>query len=317
MTNEEKKKKRETSEEKKAMLTEDAALGEIASDAIFERDPELAKELAEDRKIQERALEYKKLQEERARKRKKHIIIALIIILIIIIASVMGYKIYQAKKESENSEAIVQAGEGQELVYAQITKIAGNNITVTLLEEASADTMSDSDKTENSETSENSEESRGQKGMNGGNTENTSGTENSGLEADSDSDNASSDGEMPSGGGMRGSSSDGEMPSGGGMRGSSSDGEMPSGGGMPGGSSDTEMSGNMPSQDQESGSDNTTVVNYVETETDVKYQIPVGTVVITKLGTSATFTSLSTGNVIAMAVESNDTSVIEKVWIIQ
>lgn len=287
MTNEEKKKKRETSEEKKAMLTEDAALGEIASDAIFERDPELAKELAEDRKIQERALEYKKLQEERARKRKKHIIIALIIILIIIIASVMGYKIYQAKKESENSEAIVQAGEGQELVYAQITKIAGNNITVTLLEEASADTMSDSDKTENSETSENSEESRGQKGMNGGNTENTSGTENSGLEADSDSDNASSDGEMPSGGGM------------------------------PGGSSDTEMSGNMPSQDQESGSDNTTVVNYVETETDVKYQIPVGTVVITKLGTSATFTSLSTGNVIAMAVESNDTSVIEKVWIIQ
>ena len=65
------RKVKETSEEKKALMTEDAALGEIASDRIFEDDPELARELAEDRKIQERAREYKALQEERKRQKRK------------------------------------------------------------------------------------------------------------------------------------------------------------------------------------------------------------------------------------------------------
>ena len=65
------KKKRETSAEKKAMISEDVALGDIASDKIFEADPELAKELEEDRKIQARALEYKEKKLQRAQKRKK------------------------------------------------------------------------------------------------------------------------------------------------------------------------------------------------------------------------------------------------------
>ena len=65
------RKTKETSEEKKALLTEDAALGEIASDKIFEDDPELARELAEDRKIQEKAREYKALQEARKKQKRK------------------------------------------------------------------------------------------------------------------------------------------------------------------------------------------------------------------------------------------------------
>ena len=71
--------------------------------------------------------------------------------------------------------------------------------------------------------------------------------------------------------------------------------------------------GQMPSA--ESG-ESTNVVTYVETETGVEYQIPVGTSVITKLGTSATFSSLSTGDVIAIALEKG-TDIIDKVWIIQ
>ena len=70
-TKHEQDKKNETSLEKKTMITEDTALGEIASDKIFEKDPELAKELAEDRKILERAQEYKEKKTKQAQRRKK------------------------------------------------------------------------------------------------------------------------------------------------------------------------------------------------------------------------------------------------------
>jgi hypothetical protein len=296
---ENKKKKRVMSEEKKAMLTEDAALGEIASDEIFERDPELAKELAEDRKIQERALEYKKKQEERAKKRKKRIIIILIVIVIIAIASFAGYKIYKAKKDAENSEAIVQATEDQELVYAEITKIAGNNITVTLLEEQDSATVAGSDGAESSAPQMGEAEDTA--------SEDAAIAEDSSDEGSSESGEAGSNDSQKSGKGGMGGPQSGEAPS----------GDMPSGeapsGEMPSGENDMASGGQMPSA--ESG-ESTNVVTYVETETGVEYQIPVGTSVITKLGTSATFSSLSTGDVIAIALEKG-TDIIDKVWIIQ
>lgn len=296
---EKKKKKRVMSEEKKAMLTEDAALGEIASDEIFERDPELAKELAEDRKIQERALEYKKKQEERAKKRKKRIIIILIVIVIIAIASFAGYKIYKAKKDAENSEAIVQATEDQELVYAEITKIAGNNITVTLLEEQDSATVAGSDGAESSAPQMGEAEDTA--------SEDAAIAEDSSDEGSSESGEAGSNDSQKSGKGGMGGPQSGEAPSGDMPSGEAPSGEMPSGG------NDMASGGQMPSA--ESG-ESTNVVTYVETETGVEYQIPVGTSVITKLGTSATFSSLSTGDVIAIALEKG-TDIIDKVWIIQ
>lgn len=300
---ENKKKKRVMSEEKKAMLTEDAALGEIASDEIFERDPELAKELAEDRKIQERALEYKKKQEERAKKRKKRIIIILIVIVIIAIASFAGYKIYKAKKDAENSEAIVQATEDQELVYAEITKIAGNNITVTLLEEQDSATVAGSDGAESSAPQMGEAEDTASEES----SEDAAIVEDSSDEGSSESGEAGSNDLQKSGKGGMGGPQSGEAPS----------GDMPSGdapsGDMPSGGNDMASGGQMPSA--ESG-ESTNVVTYVETETGVEYQIPVGTSVITKLGTSATFSSLSTGDVIAIALEKG-TDIIDKVWIIQ
>ena len=295
---ENKKKKRVMSEEKKAMLTEDAALGEIASDEIFERDPELAKELAEDRKIQERALEYKKKQEERAKKRKKRIIITLIVIVIIAIASFAGYKIYKAKKDAENSEAIVQVTDDQELVYAEITKIAGNNITVTLLEEQDSATVAGSDGAESSAPQMGEAEDTASEKS----SEDAAIAEDSSDEGSSESGEVGSNDLQKSGKGGKGGPQSGEAPS----------GDMPSGE-MPSGGNDMASGGQMPSA--ESG-ESTNVVTYVETETGVEYQIPVGTSVITKLGTSATFSSLSTGDVIAIALEKG-TDIIDKVWIIQ
>ncbi len=300
---ENKKKKRVMSEEKKAMLTEDAALGEIASDEIFERDPELAKELAEDRKIQERALEYKKKQEERAKKRKKRIIIILIVIVIIAIASFAGYKIYKAKKDADNSEAIVQATEDQELVYAEITKIAGNNITVTLLEEQDSATVAGSDGAESSAPQMGEAEDTASEES----SEDAAIADDSSDEGSSESGEAGSNDSQKSGKGGMGGPQSGEAPSGDMPSGDAPSGEMPSGG------NDMASGGQMPSA--ESG-ESTNVVTYVETETGVEYQIPVGTSVITKLGTSATFSSLSTGDVIAIALEKG-TDIIDKVWIIQ
>ncbi len=199
---------KETSEEKKALLTEDAALGEIASDKIFEDDPELARELAEDRKIQEKAREYKALQEARKKQKRKKIIIIVSVVLVIAIAAFTGYRFYQNVQAQKNSEAQIKISEDQELVYAQIDSIVGNNINVSLVSE---------------------------------NTDQSKENEKGGFSNES---------------------------------------------------------------------------SYVSTGETVLYQIPVGTKVITKLGTSATFTSLSKENVIAIALEKG-TEIIDKIWVIE
>ena len=251
----EERKKKETSAEKKAIISEDVALGDIASDKIFEADPELAKELEEDRKIQAKALEYKEKKLQRARKRRKRLIITLIVIAVLALAGFLGYKYYQQKKAAENSEAIVQVSDDQELVYASVTKIAGNNITVEILQESSGMTVEV--------------------------------VETSGESADA----------------MEGTSGMGEKQDG------TPDMQTDASDMQGGGSSDMQRGGmNMEETDSES--------SYVETGETVEYQIPVGTVVITKLGTSATFSSISSGNVIAIALEKG-TDIIDKVWIVQ
>ena len=56
--------------------------------------------------------------------------------------------------------------------------------------------------------------------------------------------------------------------------------------------------------------------SYTGTGETTQLQIPVGTEVITKLGTKATFTSISSGNVLAIALEKG-TDIIDKVWIVE
>ncbi len=125
----------ESGKKKMAELTEDTALGEVASEKIFEADPELARELAEDRKIQEKAREYKELQEARKQVKRKRIIIALFAVVIVCACVFLGVRFYQKKQAEAAAINEVSITEGQELVYAQITSIVGNNITVSRINE--------------------------------------------------------------------------------------------------------------------------------------------------------------------------------------
>ena len=113
-------------------LSEDFAFGEIASEAIFEKDPELAKELAEDRKIQQRAQEYK---EKQAKRKKRNRIIAAVSVALLILIAVIVYLVrlnIQKKAEEAASVTEVTAEEGQEIVYVQVVSVAGNEIDVTV-----------------------------------------------------------------------------------------------------------------------------------------------------------------------------------------
>ena len=110
----------------------------------------------------------------------------------------------------------------------------------------------------------------------------------------------------------------GEAPAGGSMP--SMQGSAPAGGSMPSMQNGAPNGGSMPSMQggapgNMSGT-GTSVTSYTETGEDAAYEIPVGTVVVTKLGTEATFSSLSAGDVIAIAVEKN-TDVIDRIWIVQ
>ncbi len=113
-TTHEQRKKNETAPEKKAVISEDTALGEIASDKIFEKDPELAKELAEDRKILERAKEYKEKKVKQAKQRKRNI---LVVLLVVVLSAAGGTAYYMQQKEaSQVSLTDITITDSQELV---------------------------------------------------------------------------------------------------------------------------------------------------------------------------------------------------------
>ncbi len=286
-----KNKNKETSEEKKALLTEDAALGEIASDKIFEADPELAKELAEDRKIQEKAREYKALQEERKKQKRKRIMIILSAIAVTFLIVFLSVKLYQKRQEEINSAAEVKASAGQTLVYGEISSIVGNNITISLTEE-DADAESTSVK-EESGVKEGKTMGEGfGEGQRTGGPEMVEGQGTEGPEMTEGQDTEGTEMEEgQAGGNGRGMRS--ERGSGKGQKEMVSSGE--------GSSEEDKLSG--AGQEEKAA------------ET-MQLQIPVGTEVITKLGTSTTFTSLSKGDVIAIALETG-TEIIDKIWIVE
>lgn len=287
-TKHEQSKKNEISPEKKTMITEDTALGEIASDKIFEKDPELAKELAEDRKILERAQEYKEKKTRQAKKRKKNI---LVVFLIIALSAAGGTAYYmQQKKASQVSLTDITTTSSQELVYAKITKIVGNEVSASVVTRDAAN--------ENTSGSN-------QHGSSAG-----SGDSNTKVQ-DSTRQDESVKGESTSSRHAR-ATAGGSMSS---MRGSAAEGgSMPSmQGGAAAGGSMPYMQGGAPGNMSGTG---TSVISYTETGETASYEIPVGTTVVTKLGTETTFSSLSAGDVIAVVVEKN-TGVIDRIWIVQ
>ncbi len=294
------KRKRETDAEKKAMVTEDEAFGNIASEKIFENDPELAKELAEDRKIQARAQEYKEKKKKRARKKRLIIIISAIVVLIALTTTYFVKKYLDEKAAAENSLTDITISDGEELVYAKITSVAGNEISVSIVEEgdesqAKEDVAGGSasfDKTSDSAAALSSDEEQGPSmGVGSG---------------------ASDDMEMSADAGASGSM--GQAPSMG--AGSGASGGMGQGPSMGAGSGASGGMGQAPSMGEGQGMSSSSSVSYTETGETADYQIPVGTDVITILGTKATFSSLSTGDIIAIALE-KDSEVIDKIWIVE
>ncbi len=106
-------------------------------------------------------------------------------------------------------------------------------------------------------------------------------------------------------------------------------GEMPDIENMP-------TAGKMPAKDKGEGTnrsgiqksstgDNTTniqgatIMTYAETDVTGQMQIPVGTEVETKLGTITTFSRLSSGDIIKMLLQKDDTGkkALMKIWIIE
>ena len=288
-TTHEQNKKNETALEKKTMITEDIALGEIASDKIFEKNPELAKELAEDRKILERAQEYKEKKARQAKKRKKTI---LVVLLVIALSAAGGTAYYmQQKKASEVSLTDITVTDSQELVYAKITQIIGNEVSASIVTQDAANDNA-------------SLQSNDQSSMAG------SGESTAHAQYETQQDKSGNGGSMPSM--QNGAATGGSMPS--------MQNGAPAGGSMPSMQNGAPAGGGMPSmqggaQGNMSGT-GISMTSYTETGEDASYEIPVGTVVVTKLGTEATFSSLSAGDVIAIAVEKN-TEVIDRIWIVQ
>lgn len=200
------------------------------------------------------------------KKNKKVAFFAVLIAVVLVVTAVVGVKIYQKNKVSAAAANEITVGEGQELVYAKITSIAGNDMEVSILKEAEGKGFPFGDKS----SGERPEKPSGDK---------------SGKES------GDSSGERP------------EMPSG-----DFQPGEMPSGGSPSGEKSSGDGS--------DSKKPERSAKQFVETGETAEFEIPVGTEVITKLGTTVTFSSLSTGDTIAIAVESGK-NIIDKIWVVE
>ena len=228
--------------------------------------------------------------------KKRKIIISVLLVFFVAAAGVGGYFVHSQRVRAAVSNREIVLEEGQELLYAKITSISGNEMDYTILEAQTVDF-----------------EEMGN-GRNG---------------AAQDAGGRSSNGEMPSDGGVPSGdrpSSNGEMPSGGGQ---------PSGGGpslnseMPSGNQNGNMANSATPSDEQSrkssrekstaDTQNRTMTTYTETGKTGQIQIPVGTDVETKLGTITTFSRLSNGDTIRMLMQKSDKGGEDllKIWIVE
>ena len=208
----------------------------------------------------------------------------------------------QQKKASQVSLTDITITSSQELVYAKITQIVGNEISASVVTKDAENEEASAGNDQSSISGSGDSTAHGQNGAR--QDEAAKGESTSSMQ-----ESATAGGSMPS---IQGSAQNGgSMPS--------MQGGAPTGGSMPSMQNGAPTGGSMPSM--QGGAPNasgvgTSVTSYTETGEDVSYEIPVGTVVVTKLGTEATFSSLSAGDVIAVAVEKN-TEVIDRIWIVQ
>lgn len=294
-TTKESNKKRKLQLRKKRRSVKMLHLAKLPLTEFFEEDPELAKELAEDRKIQERAQEYKDKKEKQARKRKKNILIA---VLIIAVAAAGGTAYYmEQKKASEVSLTDITITDSQELVYAEVTKVVGNDISVSVVQESSAQRQECQERHLRMHPA--------QQDLRKGSRQKTAAAQRDQVERAECRPcrvavlamHPETVASMPS---MQGGQ--GNMPGAGGSIGARKRNER--------NAVYAERCGKCSrKRSQHSG-------NVKKQEKRLIMRFRSGTTVITKLGTEATFSSLSSGDVIAIALEKG-TDDIDRIWIVQ
>ena len=215
--------------------------------------------------------------------KKRIFFIILTVVLVLAVAIVgIGYNGQKQQSDKESREEIVLE-DGQYLRYARIDSIAGNELNYTVMEEQTAD----SDLAQNPQRKQSCQRSENPQGeQTGQRPEFPQGEDSQRPEFPQGEDSQRP--EMPQG---DQTSQRPEMPQG---DQTSQRTEMPQG----------EQTESMPQNAQKSQEERS--VSYVATTKTGQLQIPVGTEVITKLGTSTTFSRLSNGDVISMVLQKDD-----------
>ncbi len=226
------------------------------------------------------------------RKSKKGLAIVLLILFMVAGAGVCYCYLPQAHAADESEEPVLE--EGQEYTYAKITSLLGNEMEYIIVEAHTID-FADSDEKSNRRKENGFGQNPGG-GKRGQTTQN---------------EEMSSAGEMPD---MRNMPMAGEMPD---MGNTPTAGKMPAKDKGEG----TNRSGIQKSStgDNTANTQNATIMTYTETDVTGQMQIPVGTEVETKLGTITTFSRLSSGDIIKMLLQKDDTGkkALMKIWIIE
>lgn len=207
------------------------------------------------------------------------------------LAAAAGGFFFWQKGNTDASEGtiVIAAGENEEIIYAQIDSIVGNDIDVSLMKEnaqAEAETqVKDTQKAAENKTD----------GVSEAASEKIAGDTPEGMLQGMSED-------MPEGmpQGMSEDTPEG-MPQG-------MSGDMPDG--FPG-------NGNSGMNSGVNGSRNSagSAAAYTETGEAKSFEIPAGTQVITKLGVETTFSRLSAGNIIALLLEEGTDNIL-KIWVV-
>lgn len=191
--------------------------------------------------------------------------------------------------DASEGTVVIAAGENEEIIYAQIDSIVGNDIDVSLMKEnAQAETetqVKDTQKAAENKTD----------GVSEASSEKNAGDMPEGIPQGMSEDMPEG---MPQG-------MSGDMPEG---MSQGMSGDMPDG--FPG-------NGNSGMNSGVNGSRNSagSAAAYTETGEVRSFEIPVGTQVITKLGVETTFSRLSAGNIIALLLEEGTDNIL-KIWVV-
>jgi hypothetical protein len=221
----------------------------------------------------------RKEQKIRNRRRKRfRRFLAAVIMLLIAVGIIYLVHLKKVRDAEKDSTVTIEAADDEEIVYAKVTSIEGNDMSVSILKKA------ETGSTDAGKTGSTQQTAAGS-AQTGEGTHTGKGQMSKGAGAPSDMSGMPTG--MP-GGGQSGSG--GTAPSG-----KAQPGQMPSGGGP---------SGNIGSSDTQ----------YTDTGKTKTYEIPVGTDVTTKLGTVTTFSRIAAEDTLAIVVK-KDTDNIMRIYI--